>query len=183
MPKTSTNQQQPTLTSPSFQTSNGQAFAESIRHLVLDTASAENSANIKRNLARKAQEGGTTGRAPLGYLNGVVWQDGRRENTVVLDEERAPHLAWAFRVFCTGAWSLTALRDELRERGLRAMPTRKTQAHPLTTSDLKRILSNPYYKGSVRHDGQTYPGQHPALIGKSTWQRANEQLTKEGTHA
>lgn len=34
-----------------------------------------------------------------------------------------------------------------------------------------RILRNPYYKGCVKHKDKIYPGEHEAIIDKTTWER------------
>jgi len=48
---------------------------------------------------------------------------------------------------------------------------------------LYSLLSNPIYAGQIRHNGQLYPGQHPALIGEETWTAVRDQLATNATKA
>lgn len=63
----------------------------------------------KKGLHEKAKRGGTPGPAPLGYLNTTVRVDGIEVKTVVVDDERAHHLVWAFESYATGQWSLSEI--------------------------------------------------------------------------
>ena len=38
------------------------------------------------------------------------------------------------------------------------------------------IISNPIYKGVIRHGEEEYPSQHPALVSKDLWEDANTAL-------
>ena len=40
---------------------------------------------------------------------------------------------------------------------------------PFSRGSLYRLLSNPLYIGRVPHKGETYPGQHKAIIDQETW--------------
>jgi site-specific DNA recombinase len=42
------------------------------------------------------------------------------------------------------------------------------------------IVSNPIYKGVIRHGDEEYPSQHPALVSKDLWDRANKALHPTG---
>ncbi len=39
------------------------------------------------------------------------------------------------------------------------------------------LVSNPFYKGVIRHRGKEYPGEHPALVSAKLWQQANDALS------
>ena len=41
---------------------------------------------------------------------------------------------------------------------------------------LYTLLSNPIYTGQIAHNGQLYPGQHPALIDDEIWSAVRNQL-------
>lgn len=57
----------------------------------------------KKGIAQKAKNGGTHGFAPVGYTNTLARIDGRDVKGVAIDEERAPHIRWAFEAYATGA--------------------------------------------------------------------------------
>jgi len=112
----------------------------------------------------------TSPRAPLGYLNQHTRDSSGREDAfVVPDPERADHITWAFRRYATGDISLSALAAALTERGLTTRPTTGGKQVPITVSTVRRLLSNPYYKGVVRFGDSEHPGQHPPLTDPVTW--------------
>jgi site-specific DNA recombinase len=52
--------------------------------------------------------------------------------------------------------------------------------HAFSRGHLYRILSNPLYAGEIDHKGQRYPGQHPAIIDRETWDAVQGQLARNG---
>ncbi len=100
---------------------------------------------VVKGMSQKAKTGGTTGKAPIGYKNrAVINEEGREVRTVVIDDDRAPLLRWAFTAYASGDFTITQLVDELTARGLATPPTPKRAAHPLTPGQLYNILTNPY---------------------------------------
>ena len=125
----------------------------------------------RKGMSEKAKRGGTPGYCPMGYLNVTRRVDGHEIRTVEVDPERGPHIAWAFEAYATGQYSLADLVDELAARGMVTRPTTTRAAVPLSSSQVHRILSSPYYKGLVVHKGVTYEGKHEALVDDATWDR------------
>jgi site-specific DNA recombinase len=157
-----------------------------LMHGVLATIAEYEVANLGTRtlmgMDQKAKMGGTPGRAPIGYLNvRQTMPDGREIRSVIVDEERAPHVQWAFREYATGEWSLTDLVEALDERGLRSVPTRsRATPRPLSRSQLSRMLGNPYYAGKVRWKDEVFDGTHDALISQSLFDHV--QLALEAKH-
>jgi DNA invertase Pin-like site-specific DNA recombinase len=52
---------------------------------------------------------------------------------------------------------------------------------PLRKEVLVRILKNPVYIGQVRYRGETYAGEHDAIVEETVWREAQEVLSKERT--
>ncbi len=50
---------------------------------------------------------------------------------------------------------------------------------PFRKEVLVRILKNPLYLGQVRYRGETYAGEHDAIIEETVWQKTQELLSKE----
>ena len=143
---------------------------------------------VMKGLVQKAKNGGTPGKAPLGYLNVRKVENYREVRTVEVDPERGPLIAWAFEAYATGEWPTRKLLDELNERGLTTAPTATKPGGQLSWSHIPDLLSNPYYKGTVRYMGVDYDGTHPKLVSPATWQRVQEVLAdhrngeKQRTH-
>ncbi len=132
---------------------------------------------VLKGMTQKASMGGTPAKAPLGYLN-VRTTDakGHEVRDVTVDVERADLIKFAFTAYATGNWTLSSLATELEARGLTSRPTPARPAKPITTTALHKILTNPYYQGSVTFRGVTYDGTHTALIDSETWLRVQKQL-------
>src|SRR5690625_364884 len=47
---------------------------------------------------------------------------------------------------------------------------------PITTTTLHKVLTNPYYQGTVTFRGLTYDGAHTPLVDSETWIRVQAQL-------
>ncbi|MBE1539968.1 serine integrase family protein [Micrococcus yunnanensis] len=76
---------------------------------------------VTTGLTQKLAQGGTPGRAPIGYLNVRKTDErGREVRTVEVDSERAPLITWAFEQYAGGGTSVTGLLRDLTARGLEA---------------------------------------------------------------
>lgn len=51
---------------------------------------------------------------------------------------------------------------------------------PFTKSLLYGLLTNVVYTGRVNHKGTLYPGEHDAIIDRSTWEQVQELLDRNG---
>ena len=126
---------------------------------------------VIKGMGEKARNGGTLGKAPLGYLNVRARdENGREIRTIALDEERAPLVRLAFTEYATGNWTVRQLADHLNTLGLNIPPTPRRCAKPITATRLHEILRHPYYKGIVTFQGVEYPGKHEPLVDSQTWQ-------------
>lgn len=132
---------------------------------------------VTKGLIEKARSGGTPGKAPIGYLNSRKLDENRREiRFVELDPDRAPLVRWAFHAYATGEWTLSQLERELSARGLTSLPTPTRPAKPLTKSGLHKMLTRPYYKGTVIYKGVAYKGTHEHLVQPEVWYQVQTVL-------
>ena len=126
---------------------------------------------VIKGMGEKARNGGTLGKAPLGYVNVRARdENGREVRTIALDEERAPLVRLAFTEYATGNWTVRQLADHLNTLGLSIPPTPRRPAKPITATRLHEILRHPYYKGIVTFQGVEYAGKHEPLVDSQTWQ-------------
>jgi site-specific DNA recombinase len=131
---------------------------------------------IKDNLRKKAAMGGTPKRVRLGYKNVRTWDGANDIRTVELDDERMPHIKWAFTAFSTGEYTINELVEEAWERGLRTRPTPTRPAGKVSRSTFAALLKDPYYIGVVRYAGVDYEGTHPTFIDAETFGRVQQVL-------
>lgn len=151
------------------------SMVETILSAVDEYQSTRSGADIAYKMGAKAKSGGTLGRARLGYLNCRDTSAGRNIGTVVIDEERAPLVRTAFRLYATGDYTLEALQDELTARGLTTRPGRYP-AGPVSTSKLASLLRDPYYIGYVTYKGELFAGRHEPLISRELFERVQAVL-------
>ena len=107
------------------------------------------SENTKRGLRQKLRRGEMPGYAPLGYLNDL------QKHTMIKDPERFRLVRKIFDLYSTGNYSLKSLRDKIFDIGLL---TRKEKM--LSVSMVQSILSNPFYYGIFRYNGELHQGKH-----------------------
>ena len=132
---------------------------------------------VMKGMGEKARNGGTLGKAPLGYLNVRARdENGREIRTIALDEERAPLVRLAFTEYATGNWTVRQLADHLNTLGLSIPPTPRRCAKPITTTRLHKILRHPYYKGTISFQGVEYAGTHEPLVDEETWSQVQAML-------
>jgi site-specific DNA recombinase len=115
------------------------------------------------------------------WMGGVVPLGYRCEaRKLHVDEEEAAIVRIIFDL-CLELGSVRALQRELRRRDVRTrvrtLATGKTVggAH-LTSGPLAHILSNSHYLGEINHRGQSWPGEHAAIIDAETFAKVQANL-------
>lgn len=142
--------------------------------------SREDGADIAYKMSQKAKNGGTLGKAPLGYLNMPEIIDGRRINTVFVDKERAPHVVAAFELYASGNYTFQEIADELTDRGLVTRQTVRRPAGPVSDSKIHLLLRDRYYLGEVKYKHEVYAGRHEPLISHDLFERVQVLLDTRG---
>jgi site-specific DNA recombinase len=131
-----------------------------------------NGKDIAAKMLNKAQNGGTVGRAKLGYRNVTVKIEGHDVNTIEVDTNRSPYVVMAFELAATGTFSsVDSIRAKVTAAGLR-MPSGK----PVSIQQMYKILRDRYYCGYVTYKGIEYPGRHTALITEDMFEQVQKIL-------
>ncbi len=153
-------------------------MVETILHAVDEYRSKADGADIAYKMGAKARNGGTLGRAPLGYLNARDLSEGRNIGIVIVGSRAQRHSSrTAFELYASGEYSLESLVDELTRRGLRTKPARFPSPARL---DLQagRLLRDPYYIGYVTYDGELIAGRHEPLISDELFEQTQAILDR-----
>ncbi len=151
-------------------------LVEGIQALVNEYHSANLATEVKKGMRKKAELGGAPFRAPLGYVNRREWIEGRRVSYVEVDADRAGLIKKAFQLYATGEYTLEALAEELRVRGLMTRGRRGTPPRPIPVGGLGHILGNKFYIGTVEWNGIESPGRHEPLIDPQTFHKVQAIL-------
>ena len=91
---------------------------------------------------------------------------------LVINEEESAIVKYAFEQFEISE-SCTMVADLLNRKGFRT----KVRAHAnrhcggklFSAKEVRKMLTNPYYKGYVTHKGEIYKGEHQAIIDEKVW--------------
>lgn len=115
-------------------------------------------------MQQKAERGLPTGKVPLGYRKEA---DGR----IVPDGEAADNVRYAFILVDLYGYSVRRALEKVTGCGLRSR-----SGKPLGASALHAILTNQFYTGQVRYEGNVYPGGHEPLVSPGCFARVQQQL-------
>src|SRR5438552_3148737 len=112
------------------------------------------------------------GNVPLGY--------DASERTLVVNPAEAETVCRIFALY-RELCSVRRVKEEADRLGLKTKSTTTANGNrrggkPLSRGHIYSLLSNPIYLGQIAHEGQRYPGQHPALIDGETWIAVRDQL-------
>jgi DNA invertase Pin-like site-specific DNA recombinase len=102
------------------------------------------------------------GNPPLGY--------DVRDRKLVVNTIEAEQVRWIFARFLE-IGSGTILAREVTARGIA-----KKRGLQVDKKYLYRMLSNRVYIGEAVHKGESYPGEHEAIIDRETWDRVHAIL-------
>jgi len=130
---------------------------------------------IRDKMAAAKRKGKYTGGTPpLGY------DVDREAKKLVVNPDEAKLVRHIFNRFLS-LGSVTKLSRELNESGYttKSWVTAKgkmREGHPWNKSHLYRLLGNPILIGLVSHRGDTYPGEHEAIVEKALWDQVQKAL-------
>lgn len=130
--------------------------------------------------ASKAKGMWMGGTPPLGYR-----PDGR---SLAIVEEHAALVRKIYHEYLA-LGSVRVLADKLSAQNIHA-PIRVTSTgkcfggRRFSRGQLYFFLRNPIYVSDIPHKDKTYPGQHPAIIDRATWDKVQQTLTNhiQGSH-
>ena len=122
--------------------------------------------------ASKARGMWMGGNVPLGY--------DAIDRKLVVNEEEAEKARLIFERYAV-LGSVRLLREELDRLGVTskhrpAASGTLAGGRPFSRGALYTLLQNPIYVGRIAHQGQTYEGQHSAIIDDDLWQRVQTRL-------
>ena len=123
------------------------------------------SENTKRGHRQRARNGYMLGKAPLGYINDT------RNKTIVIDKRVAPIVIKVFEMYSKGDTKLTDISTFLAEKGLM-----RHKSDRLRLSSTTKILSNIFYYGLFKYDGDIYEGRHDPIVSKKLFDEVQEVL-------
>jgi site-specific DNA recombinase len=115
------------------------------------------------------------GNVPLGFE-----PDGRTLVIVEPEAKTVRTLYWLYLELGT----VRRVKEEADRIGLKSkvrqgVGQRMLGGRPLGRGHIYRLLSNPLYIGRIAHKGESYEGQHPAIIDPETWDAVQKQFAAQ----
>ena len=112
------------------------------------------------------------GLVPLGY--------DAKERTLVVNETEAGTVRTIFQLYlelgCARRVKEAADRQGLLSKYRRFDSGKTFGGVSFTRGRIYHLLANPVYVGEIRHKARSYPGQHPAIIDRATFEAVNLRL-------
>ena len=134
---------------------------------------------VRRGINKKAAMGWRPARAPLGYLNTKTNLKGEQE--IYNDPIRFPLMKGTFQRMLTENYTTPKLLNVANKELHLTMPaTKKRLEHKLQLSTLYRILTDPFYYGWYRWNGEWIKGNHEAMITEEEFDRIQFLLGRKG---
>ncbi|WP_020182138.1 recombinase family protein [Methylotenera sp. 1P/1] len=128
--------------------------------------------------ASKAKGMWMGGMPPIGYKV--------QDKALLIDNDSAQQVQQIYQLYLE-LGTVNLLKAELEQHNWKT-PARVSKRNgqsgerPYSRGHLYRILSNQLYIGKVVHKGNTYEGQHPAIIDIELWQKVQAQLRSNSNH-
>src|SRR3954462_6209513 len=117
------------------------------------------------------------------WMGGVVPLGYRVENRkLMVDESEAEQVRMLFRRYLE-IGSVPRLQEELRHSGFVTRQRRLSSGRviggiPFTNGPLGHLLRNRMYLGEIKHKGNTYPGEHEAIISHELFEAVQARLAQ-----
>ena len=104
-----------------------------------------------------------------------------KDRKLVINETEAEIVKFLFEQFDITE-SCTIVADMLNHKGYRTKnrnnSNRNCGGKLFTAKEVRKLLTNPYYKGYVTHKGEVYKGEHEAIIPEDEWNRIQSMFKK-----
>lgn len=137
------------------------------------------SVHVKNAIKTKVASGQYPGLAPIGYLNDLSRQEGRR--TIIADPARFEQVRTLWHLMLTGAYTVPALwRKAANEMHLTTPQYGKHGGTLLSKNTLYNVFCSHFYRGWFVLNGELHPGSHPAMVTNEQFWRVQELLGRKG---
>jgi site-specific DNA recombinase len=131
--------------------------------------------NSMRGMVGKADRGWLPSRAPLGYLNDKL------EHTIIEDQERFHLVRKMWDMMLTGNYTPPQIREIANsEWGFRTPKTKRDGGVEIANSVIYKMFTNLFYTGMFMWNGNSYNGNHKAMITLEEYDRVQVIMGKNG---
>ena len=124
--------------------------------------------DISQGINRRVQEGLFPGKAPYGYQN--TRANGRR--VITLNEREAANVRRLFQLYAYEHHTLEGIVKRFAAEGIEY----RTGNPRWNRTSVHNMLNDRSYIGEIRYHDNWFPGKHPPIIDRTTWDRVQALL-------
>lgn len=135
------------------------------------------SKDVKRGNRKKRELGGTTGLAPIGYIN-----QGRGK-FIIPDPKRFHKVYQAFRLILTGKYTIAKIKKIMDEEwDFKTLKRGKFGGKHVSIQSLHKIFRNPMYAGVIidPHTGEMFKARHKPMITPEEFDKIQDLIGRHG---
>ncbi len=139
--------------------------------------SAKLSKDVKRGNRKKRELGGTTGIAPVGYINKG------RGTFIEPDPERFGMMKQAFALMLTGDYTVAKIKQVMDEEwDFKTIRHGKIGGKHISIQSLHKAFRNPMYAGIIidPHTGEMFRAKHKPMITVEEFDRIQDLIGRNG---
>lgn len=125
------------------------------------------SEEVRKGQKQKVKAGWLPTKPPLGYK--TIGEKGHKVH--VIDDKVTPFILKMFQLYSTGNYSTEALGEKMYKLGFRSRNGGK-----VVKSRIHVLLSDPFYYGKFRWNGEVYQGKHEPIINKELFDEVQNKL-------
>ena len=137
------------------------------------------SVHVRNAIKTKVASGQYPGLAPIGYLNDLSREEGRRN--IIADPKRFEQVQSLWHLMLTGAYTVPALwRKASEEMHLTTPQYGKIGGRVLSKNTLYNVFGSHFYRGWFVLNGELHPGSHPAMVTDEEFWKVQSYLGRKG---
>ncbi len=125
------------------------------------------SENVRRGLKQLLRNGVWPAKAPYGYIYN---KPAKKQE---IDPIKSKLIKKAFQKYADGEWSQTQIAKNLFEYGYM-----RKNGKPLSLNEVVRFLTNKFYIGLFKYNGEWYEGTHDQFISKGLFDEVQRKLNQ-----
>lgn len=128
------------------------------------------SEEVKKGQKEKIAQGWLPAKSPPGYL--TTGETGHKIH--VIDESKSSLIRKMYEYYATGNFSLAVITKKMYEEGLRNKNNNK-----IVKSKIHTLLTDPFYYGKIRWNGEIYDGKQEPIIDKELFDSVQNILRRK----
>lgn len=137
------------------------------------------SVHVRNAIKTKVASGQYPGLAPIGYLNDLSREEGRRN--IIADPKRFEQVQSLWHLMLTGSYTVPALwRKASEEMHLTTPQYGKIGGRVLSKNTLYNVFASHFYRGWFMLNGELHPGSHPAMVTDDEFWKVQSYLGRKG---